>query len=45
MLTEICMESLLVDEGRAEQVWEAWDSGEIDNLTAFIAWLWVAASI
>ena len=30
MLTEIYIEALLVDEELAEQVWEAWDAGEID---------------
>ncbi len=31
MLTEIYVEALLVDEELADQVWEAWDSGEIDD--------------
>ncbi len=34
MLTEIYIEALLVDEELADQVWEAWDTGEIDDLTA-----------
>ncbi len=38
MLTEIYIEALLVDEELADQVWEAWDAGKIDDLTAFIAW-------
>ena len=29
MLTEIYIEALLVDEELADQVWEAWDKGEI----------------
>ncbi len=29
MLTDIYIEALLVDEGLADQVWEAWDKGEI----------------
>ena len=29
MLTEIYIEALLVDEDLADQVWEAWDKGEI----------------
>ena len=29
MLTEIYIEALLVDEDMADQVWEAWDMGEI----------------
>ncbi len=28
MLTEIYIEALLVDEERADQVWEVWDAGE-----------------
>ncbi len=38
MLTEIYIEALLVNEGLADQVWETWDQGEIDNLTAYETW-------
>ena len=38
MLTEINIEALLVDQELADQVWEAWDAGEIDNLTAYFVW-------
>ncbi len=38
MLTEIYIEALLVDEDLADQVWEAWDEGEIDGQTAWLAW-------
>jgi len=38
MLTEIYIEALLVDEELADQVWEAWDKGEIDDLTAHMLW-------
>ncbi len=31
MLTELYIEALLVDEDLADQVWEAWDDGEIDD--------------
>jgi hypothetical protein len=34
MLTEIYIEALLVDEDLADQVWEAWDIGEIDDQVA-----------
>ena len=34
MLTEIYIEALLVDEDRADQVWEGWDKGEIDDQMA-----------
>ncbi len=39
MLTEIYIEALLVDEELADQVWEAWDKGEIDDQ---VAW-WIIA--
>ncbi len=39
MLTEIYIEALLVDDELADQVWGAWDAGEIDDQTA--AWTWV----
>ncbi len=39
MLTEIYIEALLVDEELADQVWEAWFAGEIDELIACIAWV------
>ncbi len=44
MLTEIYIEALLVDEELADQVWEGWDSGEIDDLIALRAWWWMVAS-
>ena len=36
MLTKIYIEA--VDEELADQVWRAWDAGEIDDLGAYIAW-------
>ncbi len=39
MLTEVYIEALLVDKELADQVWEAWDVGEIDYLTAWLWWL------
>ena len=42
MLTEIYIEALLVDEELADQVWEAWDQGEIDDQALWLAW-WVIA--
>ena len=36
MLTEIYIEALLVDEELADQVWEAWDAGDISDAVA--AW-------
>jgi len=38
MLTEICIEALLVDEELADQVWEAWDTAEIGEVNARWAW-------
>jgi len=38
MLTAIYIEALLVDEELADQVWEAWDAGVIDEFTAWLAW-------
>ena len=43
MLTEIYIEALLVDEELADQVWEAWDKGEISDPAALWAW-WLVAS-
>ncbi len=40
MLTEIYIEALLVDEELADQVWEAWDKGEIDDQLAWLGW-WI----
>ena len=40
MLTEIYIEALLAD-----QVWEVWDAGEVDDETAFIAWLHIAGLV
>ena len=44
MLTRIYIEALLVHEELADQVWEAWDAGEIDDLTAWLAWCWMVVS-
>jgi len=37
MLTEIYIEAF--DEELADQVWEAWDAGKIDDQIACIAWM------
>ena len=40
MLTEICIEALLVDEEMADQVWQMWNAGLIsDDLAAWAWWL------
>ncbi len=40
MRTKIYIEALLVDEELADQVWEAWDKGEIDDQVAWLSyWL------
>jgi len=38
MLIELYIEALLVDEELADQVWEAWDKGEIDDEVVTIIW-------
>ena len=42
MLTEIYIEALLFDEELADQVWEAWDKGAIDDHVAWVAWQRIA---
>jgi hypothetical protein len=44
MLTELYIEALLVYEELADLVWEAWDGGEIDDHSAWLAWSAVAYS-
>ena len=36
MLAEIYIEALLVDGELADQVWKAWDAGEVSDLRAGI---------
>ena len=45
MLTEIYIEALLVDEKLADQVWRAWDTGEIDDLEAWLTWVLIESKI
>ncbi len=45
MLTEIYIEALLVDEELADQVWQAWDVGEVSDLTACLAWIMIASVV
>ena len=42
MLPEIYIEALLVDEEATDQVWEAWDKGEIYDFTAYFAWMLIS---
>jgi len=35
MLTEIYIEALLVDEELADQVWQLWADGELDESVAY----------
>jgi len=44
MLTEIYIEALLVDEDLADQVWEAWHAGVIDDQLVLIAWFLIVTS-
>jgi hypothetical protein len=43
MLTNAYIEALLVDEDLADQVWEARDSGEIDDQVVWMSWRIVVA--
>ena len=38
MLTATYIEALLINKDLADQVWEAWDKGEIGDLAALISW-------
>ena len=38
MLTELYVEALLIDEDLPDQVWEAWNKGAVDDLTAWYLW-------
>ncbi len=38
MLAEIYISALLINEELADQVYEAWDKGEIDDQIAWLAW-------
>ncbi len=44
MWCEAYIEALLVYEELADQVWDAWDVGEIDDLIALRAWWWIVVS-
>ena len=39
MLTKLYIEALLVNEEPADQVWEMWDLGAIDDQLVLIAWM------
>ena len=41
MFTEIYILALLANEELADQVWETWDAGEINDVTAWVAWVLV----
>ena len=43
MLRHIYIEALLVDEDLADQVWELWDKGKIDDQVAWLRW-WLITS-
>ncbi len=45
MFTEIYVEALLVNEELSDQVWEAWDKGEANDLAACLAWQIIADSV
>ena len=45
MLTEVYIEALLVDEGLADQVWELWDWGVMDDELAELGWWFVSVRL
>ena len=45
MLTETYIETLLVDEELADQIWEAWDAREIDDQVACVTWWYISKSL
>ena len=45
MFTRIRIEALLVDEEQADQVWEAWDKGAIDDQVAWLGWWLISLNI
>ena len=45
MLAEIYIEALLVNEKLADQVWVAWDKGEIDDRTSTFGWTLIAINV
>ena len=42
MFTRLYIEALLADECLADQVWKAWDKGDLSDLVAALAWWQVA---
>ncbi len=44
MLTQMYIEALLVDKELADQVWEAWDAGEINHAVAYTPWILIAVA-
>ncbi len=44
MLTEAYVEALLVDEELADQIWGAWNKGNLDNSAAYFAWMFISFS-
>jgi len=45
MLIETYIEALLVDEELADQVWELWNRGVIDDELASLAWAILATCV
>ena len=42
MLTTLYIDALLVSETHADQVWQLWNAGDIDDETAAISWTRIA---
>ncbi len=45
MLAEIYISALLIDEELADQVWEAWDKGEIDDQVAWLSYRLITLNV
>ncbi len=45
MLTGLYIEALLVNEELADQIWDAWDAGELDDRGACLLWSLVCVMI
>jgi len=45
MITKLYIEALLVNEELADQLWEAWNKGEIDDQVAWLAWWLITLTV
>ncbi len=45
MLTEIYIDALLVDKELADQIWDAWDAGVVNDQVAWLACVYIAFQV